>query len=94
MEACLNGFHDIQRAHHLFTDAQKDITLRGLLDTPLHNAYLKAYIEFALREEHAGHNAAVWRSRFWDLYANMEEKGYHAPPNVQTYITMMFGVAQ
>ncbi|CCA72321.1 related to RPO41-DNA-directed RNA polymerase, mitochondrial [Serendipita indica DSM 11827] len=93
MEACLTGFHDVQRAHNLFTDALKDPKLRALLDTSLHNAYLKTYIEYALHEEQNGHNATVWRRRFWDLYASMEEEGYFAQPNTQTYTTMLFGVA-
>ncbi|KAG8812035.1 DNA-directed RNA polymerase, partial [Serendipita sp. 399] len=92
MEACLAGFLDVRRAHQLFNDAMEDPKLCYLLDTKVHNTFLRAYIDYALHIEQQGDAADFWRSQFWALYKKMSTKGYHARPNANTYTIMLFGI--
>jgi hypothetical protein len=91
MEACLNGFVDVHRAHQLFNDTMKDEKLRYHLDVRICNVFLKAYIEWAAIEEDAGNpKAESWRKRSWDLYTMMEyEDSFHVAPDDRTYAIML-----
>lgn len=94
MEACLNGFIDVHRAHQLFNDTVKDEKLRYHLDVRICNVFLKAYIEWADIEMEAGNpKADNWRRRCWDLYTMLEyEDGFHVTPDERTYAIMLVGL--
>lgn len=91
MEACLNGFIDVPRAHQLFNDTMKDEKLRYHLDIRICNVFLNAYIDWAVMEEKAGHRSAeVWRKRCWELYTTLEyENALQASPDERTYAIML-----
>lgn len=91
MEACLNGFVDVPRAHQLFMDAMKDEKLKYHLDIRICNVFLKAYIDWAAMDGKAGHRSAeTWRNRGWDLYAMMESGDeLQVTPDERTYAIMV-----
>lgn len=94
MEACLNGFLDMQRAHQLYTAALQDNKLRYQLDIRMHNVFLKAYFEYAQQEEQAGHNAKFWRKQIWDIYNALESRESTIEPNAYTYAVILRGVTK
>lgn len=94
MEACLNGFLDMQRAHHLFTDALQDDKLRYQLDIRIHNVFLKSYFEYAEQEEQAGHSTKFWRKQVWDIYNRLEARDSTIEPNAYTYAVMLRGITK
>ena len=94
MEACLNGFIDVHRAHQLFSETLKDEKMRYNLDVRICNIFLKSYFEWAAMEEEGGHpKAHIWRKRSWDLYTKMEyDDEFHVTPDERTYTIMLAGM--
>ncbi|PPQ83911.1 hypothetical protein CVT25_000656 [Psilocybe cyanescens] len=87
IDACLHNLHDVNRAHEVFQRLRQKVG-STVVQTPMYNAFLAAYISMAEKET-VTEKKQYWIDEAWKLYEVMESEAEEVKPNAQTYSYML-----
>lgn len=82
LDACLHNCYDVQRAQGIFQALRDRADRNNLLEIPVYNSFLGAYLEMATVREAA--NASFWFGEFWSLFEAISHGDEGVAPNAST----------
>ena len=83
INACLHNTYDVPRAMSIFKNLRERWDKRPILDAPIYNAFLEAYLIMATENELE--NAQTWFEHIWKLFNEMRRPPDSVVPNHTTY---------
>ena len=86
VDACLRDLQDVPRAKLIFERLRDTRQGDPILEAPMYNSFIEAYLEMASREEL---NRANWLEDAWALYNDMESGHEKVNPTPNTYALML-----
>ena len=87
IDACIHNLYDIPRAKQIFETLRKSPKAEVVLNIPLYNSLLEAFISMAAINDPS--NRLVWLEDAWTLFDSMETGMETVVPNATTYAIML-----